>query len=292
MAGSRRPAALFKRKADNLAAGGADLIMMEMMRDGDYAVWATEAAIATGLPVWVGISVEKRDAWRTRGLGAAKIGCSTDIVPRCWPQPGPHVISIMHTSPNDTGEAMDIVRKHWKGPLGAYPESGYFTMPDWQFVDIIAPDELVSKIQDVEGSRARRSSAVAAASGLNISRHSARSMQMMKTGSCLCGAVKYEIHGPLRPVIACHCIQCRKQTGYLHVMPRRRRMPISSSHRRPRPQMVSLEPAKARRGFCGECGSVLFWKGDGSDNISITAGSIDGPTGARARRAYLLRERR
>ena len=34
-----------------------------------------------------------------------------------------------------------------------------------------------------------------------------------KTGSCLCGAVAFEITGPLRPVIACHCHQCRKQTG-------------------------------------------------------------------------------
>ena len=37
---------LFKRKADNLAAAGVDLIMMEMMRDQDYSVWAIEAAKA------------------------------------------------------------------------------------------------------------------------------------------------------------------------------------------------------------------------------------------------------
>ncbi len=30
-----------------------------------------------------------------------------------------------------------------------------------------------------------------------------------------------------------------------------------------------------------ECGSVLFWKGDGRDYTSITAGSLDGPTGLR-----------
>src|SRR5262245_23873659 len=30
-----------------------------------------------------------------------------------------------------------------------------------------------------------------------------------KTGSCLCGAVRFDITGPLRPVIACHCTQCR-----------------------------------------------------------------------------------
>ena len=51
----------------------------------------------------------------------------------------------MHTSPNDTGEAVDIVRRYWNGPLGAYPESGYFTMPDWTFTDIIPPTELVAK---------------------------------------------------------------------------------------------------------------------------------------------------
>ena len=35
----------------------------------------------------------------------------------------------------------------------------------------------------------------------------------MKTGSCLCGAVSFKVHGALRQTIACHCIQCRKQTG-------------------------------------------------------------------------------
>ncbi|MGH6875173.1 MAG: homocysteine S-methyltransferase family protein, partial [Aestuariivirgaceae bacterium] len=49
---------LFKRKADSLVAADVDFIIMEMMRDLDYSLWATEAAVATGLPVWVGISVE------------------------------------------------------------------------------------------------------------------------------------------------------------------------------------------------------------------------------------------
>ncbi len=58
---------------------------------------------------------------------------------------GPAVINVMHTSPNDTDEVLQIVRKYWDGPLGTYPESGYFKMPDWQFVDIIAPTDLVAK---------------------------------------------------------------------------------------------------------------------------------------------------
>ncbi len=134
---------LFKRKADNLKASGADLIVLEMLRDGDYAVWATEAAVATGLPVWAGVSVEKNDAGDLVGWGR-KDWRFADFIPRIVAAK-PDVICVMHTSPNDTGEALEIVRKHWQGPLGTYPESGYFTMPDWQFVDIIAPDELVTK---------------------------------------------------------------------------------------------------------------------------------------------------
>ena len=133
---------LFKSKADNLAAAGVDLIMMEMMRDTDYSVWATEAAQATGRSVWIGISVERHDGKLT-GFGREDQDFNT--VARVLSALNPDVISIMHTSPNDTDEAIDILRKYWKGPVGAYPESGYFKMPDWTFVDIIPPDELVER---------------------------------------------------------------------------------------------------------------------------------------------------
>jgi homocysteine S-methyltransferase len=135
--------ALFRRKVENLAACQVDLLMMEMMRDVDYSVWATEAAIATGLPVWVGISVERRKDGRIAGFG--REDQLLDDVARALAGLKPDVISIMHTSPNDTDEAIDIVRKYWNGPLGAYPESGYFRMPEWTFVDIIPPEELVLK---------------------------------------------------------------------------------------------------------------------------------------------------
>ena len=36
----------------------------------------------------------------------------------------------------------------------------------------------------------------------------------MTAGSCLCGAVTYRVNGALRPVVACHCIQCRKTSGH------------------------------------------------------------------------------
>ena len=134
---------LFRRKVENLVRAGVDLLMMEMMRDVDYSVFATEAAIATGLPVWVGISVERGEGGKLVGFG--REDQELDDVAKRLAATRPAVISIMHTSPNDTDEALQILRKHWDGPMGTYPESGYFKMPDWQFVDIIAPAELVSK---------------------------------------------------------------------------------------------------------------------------------------------------
>mgnify|MGYP002713084919 CR=1 FL=1 len=35
----------------------------------------------------------------------------------------------------------------------------------------------------------------------------------MYTGGCLCGTVRFEIHGPIRDIIYCHCSQCRKVQG-------------------------------------------------------------------------------
>jgi S-methylmethionine-dependent homocysteine/selenocysteine methylase len=140
---------LFRRKAENLAASGVDLIMMEMMRDGDYALWATDEAMKTGLPVWVGISAERRDDGALQGFGRAD-WLLDDIAGRLAAL-DPAAITVMHTSPNDTGEALEIVSRHWQGPLGAYPESGCFKMPDWQFINVISPGDLVARSKEWRG---------------------------------------------------------------------------------------------------------------------------------------------
>ena len=137
---------LFRRKAENLKACGVDLLMMEMMRDCDYSVWATDEAIKTGLPVWVGISVERREDGKLVGFGRTD-QLLENIAP-ALAKLNPKVMSIMHTSPNDTDEALQILRQSWDGPMGTYPECGFYQAPDWQFVDVIAPADLVAKSRD------------------------------------------------------------------------------------------------------------------------------------------------
>lgn len=99
----------------------------------------------------------------------------------------------------------------------------------------------------------------------------------MMHGSCLCGGVAFEITGPLRPVVGCHCTQCRKQSGHFGAF---------TACDIPDLKFTSdatlawyRASASAARGFCKTCGSLLFWKGDTAQHISIAAGALDGPTG-------------
>ncbi|MGB7285876.1 MAG: GFA family protein [Salaquimonas sp.] len=96
------------------------------------------------------------------------------------------------------------------------------------------------------------------------------------TGSCLCGKVSYRVEGPLREVLACHCTQCRKQSGHHFAATNAEDKALSVSG----DEYIKWYRASdsAKRGFCSNCGSVLFWKHDDHDYTSILAGSFDKPT--------------
>jgi hypothetical protein len=96
-------------------------------------------------------------------------------------------------------------------------------------------------------------------------------------GSCLCGGVRYEVRGPLRDVIACHCSQCRRTTGHFMAATAAKRAHFTVT--RDDGLRWYQSSKAARRGFCGTCGAVLFWEGQGLDYISIAAGTLDVPTG-------------
>lgn len=99
------------------------------------------------------------------------------------------------------------------------------------------------------------------------------------TGRCLCGAVRYEVTGPLRPVVACHCEQCRRTSGHFVAATATKRAHLRLLEDRGLRWFRSS--AAARRGFCAECGSNLFWAAEGQPTVSIMAGSLDRPTGLR-----------
>ncbi|WP_193143117.1 MULTISPECIES: GFA family protein [unclassified Meridianimarinicoccus] len=97
------------------------------------------------------------------------------------------------------------------------------------------------------------------------------------TGGCLCGAVRYTLAEAPERYGACHCGMCRRWTGGIELgleVP---------------PGGVTFEGADniriytssdwAERGFCGTCGSNLFWRltvpGPMHGLMSVTAGTLD-----------------
>jgi hypothetical protein len=96
-------------------------------------------------------------------------------------------------------------------------------------------------------------------------------------GGCLCRGVRYAVSGPLRSIIACHCEQCRRTSGHFAAMTNARIDDIAITSPQSLRWFRSSETAE--RGFCAICGSNLFWRPIGSDTMSITAGSLDTPTG-------------
>ena len=99
----------------------------------------------------------------------------------------------------------------------------------------------------------------------------------MHKGSCLCGAVCFEVVGPLPAASACHCSRCRKLTGNYEAG-----VDVDKS-------VVMISGADnitwfrssdvARRGFCRTCGSQLFFEFIKGERIGLNLGAFDGRPG-------------
>jgi len=133
--------------AQILAGTGCELIILEMMYHPARVRAALDAARSTKLPVWFGASARRgSDGKPVSFLHAEELplGAIAGLIP----QSGIAAAGIMHTGAELIGEALDVVRQHFDGPLMAYPDSGYFEMPDWRFVDVIAPQRFESFCRD------------------------------------------------------------------------------------------------------------------------------------------------
>lgn len=98
----------------------------------------------------------------------------------------------------------------------------------------------------------------------------------------MCGAIHFEVSTPLAPADACHCSQCRKQSGHFWAstdVPRDALTLHGGEH-----LTWYRSSEKVQRGFCSRCGSFLFWDVIGRAKIAIAMGSFEQPTGTRLRR--------
>ena len=127
--------------AQTLKKAGADLIILEMMNRPNRIKLALQAALATGLPVWYGMSARPGKDGRPLSFDSS-VDAPLETIIGLIPASGVDVAGFMHTNAEIMLEALRPLRAAFKGPLMAYPDSGYFEMPEWRFVDVITPERL------------------------------------------------------------------------------------------------------------------------------------------------------
>ncbi len=143
----------FREQANLLADAGVDLIALEMMDSTSYGLAAVEAAVGTGLPVWLGMSPVR--------FPSGRLGTYTADKPCIMPAENPDApdafrqlveeyaqanqrltaITLMHVDLGVVDDAMHIIRQYFRDlPLGVYAEVGHYEAPNWVFGDV-SPDD-------------------------------------------------------------------------------------------------------------------------------------------------------
>lgn len=135
----------YARELDLLAEAGVDLIVLEMVLDTHRGRPAMDAARATGLPVWLGLSTStgrtRNDAEllpeidETRKVATALVADDLDAV------------CVMHTDIDDVAPALEMLAPLWDGVVGVYPHRGRWLKPNWGFEDV-DPDYLIGQAAD------------------------------------------------------------------------------------------------------------------------------------------------
>lgn len=109
----------------------------------------------------------------------------------------------------------------------------------------------------------------------------------MLKGSCNCGGVTFSVDGGGDSVTACHCGQCRKQSGNYWASGYG---PVDDFKIEGDVRWYEAS-ASAKRGFCPTCGCWLFWKAHDEDGMSFSLGAIDGPTGLKLQKHIFVADK-
>ena len=144
----------FRAQAEILTDEGVDLLILETLGSTARTIKAMVSATGDlGVPVWVSIncvrdrdtsavlfgieeSSEAPDATRTYGPLADAVREIMSV--------GGSAVLMMHSVRDVTEDAVEVMRTAWSGPVGAYPNAGYWTRPNWTFVDQVSPEAYLS----------------------------------------------------------------------------------------------------------------------------------------------------
>ncbi len=137
----------YRELAEILAESGVDLFIVEMMRETENSTLVIEAALSTGLPVWIGYSAMIADDgksvinWRWKNVKRKPPTGDFEELIKATVHLGGDAAGIMHSQIRDTEPALEVLSRHWHGPKLVYAETGVLEKPDWSFKEICKPEK-------------------------------------------------------------------------------------------------------------------------------------------------------
>jgi hypothetical protein len=134
--------------------------------------------------------------------------------------------------------------------------------------------------------RAPRSAPVAGAHTASAASRAPAPLEETQTlvGACLCGAVRYEVAGPLENMAHCHCSICRKHHGSAFAT--FVTAPLAGFRWIEGASLVETYQSSpfGQRCFCKVCGSVAPIIEAGADVVFCPAGALEGKLGVKPQR--------
>ena len=106
-----------------LVDAGVDFLIAEATGDEEQREWVLDAVAGGGVPYWAGFKCHLNEGEETPLSSYSSDGLLSDELDARLPLDA-DVLSIFHSTIEDTSAAIPVVRSKWSGPLGAYPEAG------------------------------------------------------------------------------------------------------------------------------------------------------------------------
>ena len=109
----------------------------------------------------------------------------------------------------------------------------------------------------------------------------------MKTGGCMCGAVRYEAVTDDRFAV-CHCKMCQRWSAGVYMSAPTRGLRFTEGEEVLTRVRTS---AWASRAFCAKCGSNIYYQADEMDHPSVAFGTLDDSSGMTPRIQFYIDEK-
>jgi len=145
----------FRDQAEILVENGVDFIILESLgAKTSTIVTALNAITEFNVPIWVAVScaanhesgelflgIEESRIHSHRPLAHQEFGEAIDTIMNT----AGSALLVMHSTVDTTLPALQLLQSHYDGLRGAYPNAGYWTRPEWAFVDQISPEDYLDR---------------------------------------------------------------------------------------------------------------------------------------------------